>query len=407
MYNFREENDAAVLDAFAEKHNGSLMQTSMWACSRKKPFKMFIGCNGKNEPVLSAVCIERTVHKVKFWCIPCGMLCDYSDGELISQFAAFITKEMKKNRVAALTVDPYIETADASAVTADESLRRASFSFNPDKDNYLIQPSATLLLKLTDENGATCSSDALLKKFEKGVRYSVRIGSQRGLVLKKHTGEIDPDTAELLANVMHETADRVDFFSPDAEFYRDFTRCFGSHCITYLAYYDKKADFAENSERLDRIAEIEASIEAMPKNRQGAAKAEAEKLRTACSSFEERAKEAENLGDITYIGAGISVIFAGMSTCVFGGAKNVLRNSLRCSHYINFERICDSISAGCTVHDMGRLPVNSKNDGHRYNGLYKFKSSFNTEYTEYLGEYTLVADKVQYLLYKSIDKIRG
>jgi lipid II:glycine glycyltransferase (peptidoglycan interpeptide bridge formation enzyme) len=331
------------------------------------------------------------------------MCCDCTDSALVSQFADFIKGEMKKSGVCALIADPYIEEKDSRRDAVDSAFSSAGFVHNEDKDDYVIQPYATLLLPLVGENGERYTPETLLKSFDKGVRYSVRVGEQRGLVLEKYSGdEVTDETAERFFSVMNETADRVEFFTPDAGFYKSFADIFGSRAVIYLVSYDKQKDANENNARLARISEIESTFDTLRPNRVPAAKAELEKLRGACGAYEERVRESEPLGEVSYLACGLSVCFGKTSTCVFGGTKNILRNALRCSHFVNFQRVCDSIARGCDVHDMGRLPVDAKQEGHRYNGLFKFKSSFGSEYTEYIGEYTLVADKKRYFIYKKL-----
>ena len=102
-----------------------------------------------------------------------------------------------------------------------------------------------------------------------------------------------------------------------------------------------------------------------------------------------------------------------MGSCLFGGTRNVIRNNTRSSHYLNYLRLCESINRGCRVHDLGYVIVKTpalEEDGtlgtlvpqDNFKGIYAFTKSFSADYYEFIGEYLLVGNKLQYYAYSKL-----
>lgn len=192
MFEFKKTENTEEFDAFVENsHETSFMQTSRWIPLKPtwKPH-MFTGYED-GKVVLTALILERSMPVAgKLWYSPSGFIADYENRELVSAFSAFIKAQMKKERVTAYIADPQIVKRitgeDVPETCAKEqNLVNAGFVCNDDRDNYTYQPPMTVAVRLkTDEN--TYTAEKLLKTFEKGVRYSVRIGSKRGLVTEQY-----------------------------------------------------------------------------------------------------------------------------------------------------------------------------------------------------------------------------
>ena len=147
---------------------------------------------------------------------------------------------------------------------------------------------------------------------------------------------------------------------------------------------------------------------------------EIESIDKQTGHFEERVRETADLPeDRICVAGGMTVHYNGMSSCLFGGARNLLRNNLRASHFFNFRRICRSIALENDVHDLGYVllkTVPPEPDGtlgvcvpnEEFEGICAFKKSFSADYVEYVGEYVLVRDKAKYFSYTHVvDKARA
>jgi peptidoglycan pentaglycine glycine transferase (the first glycine) len=106
--------------------------------------------------------------------------------------------------------------------------------------------------------------------------------------------------------------------------------------------------------------------------------------------------------DKLYVAGGITVIFGDKAICLYGGSKNVLRNSTRSSHYLNYKRIEESTFHKCIWHDLSRIYMGNINERSKDYGLYLFKKSFNANEVKYIGEFTIVNNKFMYFSFTKI-----
>ena len=423
MYTFKKESDLAAYEAYVLSHGGIYLQSAVWADVKKEwGHYFYAGFDEAGERCLTALILERALPGVgKVWYCPAGAVCDHENRALLREFAVFIRGQMKAAGSTVLFYDPCVELRvngekREQGYRVHQNLLEAGFALNPDASKCLYKAPVQLLLPLK-KDGVPVTPEKLLKSFEKGVRYSVRVGENRGLYEKVYTAKDvkeDPRFLEEFAAVMRETSERDDFTERGTEYITRLLEVFGEDGMDImLVYYDKNKDKALEAERQARKAELEAALPAAPEKKQRGIKEEIESIEKQTAHFEERMKETEGMGDVIAVAGGITVHYNGMSSCLYGGARNLLRNNLRASHYFNFRRICRSIALGNDVHDLGYVllkPTPLSPDGtlgvckpaENFEGICAFKKSFGADYTEYIGEYVLVADKLKYFAYEKL-----
>ncbi|MBR0509764.1 MAG: peptidoglycan bridge formation glycyltransferase FemA/FemB family protein [Clostridia bacterium] len=427
MYRFNEEKDLAAFEQFVLDNGGIYMQSVKWAKVKQEwNSRYYSGFNGDGVRVLTALVMERRVPGAgKIWYSPAGAVCDYSDDALLEAFSSFMTAEMKKHGATALFFDPCVELRVEGERTAlgpkvHKSLTACGFKLNPNASNCLYKSPVQLMLPLKTPEGEALTPEKLLKSFEKGVRYSVRIGENRGLTEAVYTiddVEKDPSILEDFAAVMRDTSERNDFVERGSEYLKRLLSVFGPEEMDImLIYYDKARDTAMQEERLRRKAELEAALPDAPEKKKRGMREEIESVDRQTEHYEERIREtAGDPREKICVAGGMTVHYNGMSSCLFGGARNLLRNNLRASHYFNFRRICRSIQLGGSVHDLGYVLLKdtpTDPDGclgpcvpnEEFEGINAFKKSFGSLYTEYIGEYILIANKAKYFSYEHLIK---
>ena len=430
MTTFRTETDLEAFEAFVLAHGGIYMQSAKWAQVKLEwKSRFYAGFGEAGERVLTALVLERQIPMVgRIWYCPAGAVCDYGDAALLTDFAAFMKKELKAAGAAALFFDPCVALRingekQAFGVETHRALLEAGFRLNPDAAHCVYKSPVQLMLPLKNADGTKKTPESLLKGFEKGVRYSVRVGENRGLTEEIYTiGQIerDPEIMRDFAAVMRDTSDRNDFVERDTEYDKRLLRVFGDGMEVELVYYDKEKDAALQAARLKRRAELEAALPTAPEKKLRGIREEMESIDKQTEHFEERVRETEAVaGRRVCVAGGMTVHYNGMSSCLFGGARNLLRNNLRASHYFNFRRICRSIALGNDVHDLGYVllkTVPPDADGtlgpcvpnEEFEGICAFKKSFSADYVEYIGEYVLVGNAAKYFSYVHlIDKARA
>lgn len=424
MYTFKKETDLKAYDDFIETHGGQYIQCSRWE-KVKTTWKCTYYSGFENgERVLAVLVMERDLPAAgKIWYAPAGPVCNLENTLLLSEFTGFIKGEVAKNKVTAFIMDPPVSLRVNGERTEEghamhKTLLSLGYTLNPSIENYTYKQPVQLFIPLKDENKNALDAKAILKKCDKGVRYSIRIGEQRGLVAKTYTSkdvDADPSIIEDFMGVMHDTSERDNFVERNGEYCAKLLREFDGYSDLKLVYYDKELDKKLQDERLKKKQEALSQLD-------GAHEKKARQLQEIIDSvdkqtehFEKRIKEAEEFTKENRIcvAGGLSFYYAGMGSCLFGGTRNVIRNNTRSSHYLNYLRLCESINRGCKVHDLGYVIVKTPvldEDGtlgplvpqDNFKGIYDFKKSFSADYYEFIGEYVLVGNKMKYYAYSKL-----
>lgn len=424
-YKFVNENDTAAFEQFVRAHGGIYMQSEKWIKVKLEWHSRLIsGFDENNNRVLSAIIMERHIPAAgKIWYSPAGPVCDYSNAALLREFTAFMKRELKKEGATAYIIDPCVELRvngerNEQGAAVHKCLVENGFKLNTDASKCLYKSPVQLILPLKTPQGEQKTPQQLLKSFEKGVRYSVRAGDNRGLVCRTYTIEdIDknPKIMQDFLDVMHDTSERSDFVERGGEYCERLMRVFGPEQMDLmLVYYDKKKDAQLEAERLARKEELQKALETAPEKKQRGIREEIESIERQSAHYDERRRETQELGeDEICVSGGITVHYNSVSSCLFGGSKNLLRNNLRSSHYFNFRRICHSIELENSFHDLGYVLLSAvppEADGtlgvcvpnKDFEGICAFKKSFGSDYIEYIGEYALVGNKALFFSYSHL-----
>ena len=424
-YIFKQETDIAAFEEFVLSHGGIYMQSEKWSRVKLEwNSRFYSGFSSDGERVLTALIMERSIPAAgKIWYCPAGAVCDHKNRELFSAFSDFMKKELKDNHITALFYDPLIELrvngeSKEEGKAAHRLFTECGFTLNTDASKCLYKSPVQLITRLKNESGERYTADKLLKTFEKGVRYSVRVGEGRGLTEKIYTIEdINRDSRimdDFLA-VMRDTSERSDFVERGGDYCKRLMEVFGKEGLDMmLIYYDKNKDIALQKEKAERRQELVKALETAPEKKIRGIKEEIDSIDKATAHFEERMKETAGSGsDVICVSGGMTLHYNKMSSCLFGGSKNILRNNLRASHFFNFRRICHSIEKGNDFHDLGYVLLDKtppEADGTLgvckpnadFEGILSFKKSFGSDYIEYIGEYVLISNKMLYFSYSHL-----
>lgn len=421
-YKFHEETDLTAFEEFVLNNSGIYMQSEKWSRVKLEwKSRFYSGFSENGERVLTALVMERSIPAAgKIWYCPAGAVCDHKNEELFKAFMSFMKTELKKNRITALFYDPLIPLrvngeVREEGLAAHKLFTDIGLSLNTDASKYLYKAPVQLITKLISPKGERYTPDGLLKTFEKGVRYSVRVGEGRGLTEKIYTIEDierDPQIMEDFLAVMRDTSERSDFVERGGDYCKRLMEVFGKDGLDMmLIYYDKNKDKAIQEEKLKRKEELLAALETAPEKKIRGIKEEIDAIDKAYEHFLERMRETESSDrDLICVSGGMTLHYNKMSSCLFGGSKNLLRNNLRASHFFNFRRICHSIEKENYYHDLGYVLLEKtppEEDGTLgvckiapdFEGILSFKKSFGSEYVEFIGEYVMVSNKTLYFAY--------
>ena len=424
MYDFKIETDLTAFDNFVKANKGSYLQCSKWPEVKTSWGSRFYSGFFGEERVLTCLVLSRVLPVAgEIWYIPCGPLCDYKNESLQKEFTDFIKSEMKKAGATCLIVDPLIslrisgETQE-DGVNAHKLLTACGYSLNPKIETYTYKHPVQTYIPLRDDDNNIIPSDKILKNCEKGVRYSVRIGTTRGLESKLYTYEDVKKNPQIMADfmsVMQDTSNRNDFVSRDGDYCKNLMEKFEDSSDIIIVYYNKKKDCDLENERRAKKQELLTALETAPEKKIKGIKGDIEAIDSNTKNFEIRMGETKDYPDdaVIPVAGGFTLRYGGVASCLFGGTRNIIRNNTRSSHYLNYLRICKSIECGCDYHDLGYVLVDSpdlNSDGtlgemkpnKDFVGINEFKLSFGADYMEFIGEYVLVGNKLKYYLYSNL-----
>ncbi|MFI3284251.1 MAG: peptidoglycan bridge formation glycyltransferase FemA/FemB family protein [Erysipelotrichaceae bacterium] len=420
MYTFLIEQDLQAYDTFLADHHGQYIQSSFWKDVKTTWKCTYYSGFCKDERVLIALVMERTLPLVgKIWYVSNGMLCDYHDEALLTAFTDFINTKMKQEKITSLIIDPSISLRINHQLREDgivihHTLTRLGYRLNTNIKNYTYKQPVQLFIPLTKDN-QTLSKEELLKKCDKGVRYSLRIAAQRGLVSESYDYQQiieHPEAMEDFMGVMKDTSSRDDFVSRNGDYCTNILKSFNKTSDLKLVYYDKSLD---TQLEMDRQAEKKQLTESLQTASSKKIKSINEAILSIDKQSEQYQKRIQEVEAFTSqnricVAGGLTIYYAKMGSCLFGGTRNVIRNNTRSSHYLNYLRLCESLERGCEVHDLGYVIVQNpelQKDGilgplvayDHFKGIYDFKKSFGSDYHEFIGEYVLVNNPFKHFIY--------
>ncbi len=414
-YKFSVQTDMEKFNEFSEKNGGSIYQTSYWAEVKNAwTPSYYMGYDENGTAVLSCLCLERNVKVGRLWYCPDGFVCDLSNEELVIEFCDFMKSEMKKHKICAMVCDPLVvekldgEKCDTSAVT---SMIKGGFEINADKNFYIVQPAITINSPLKDS-----APEAFLKKCEKGVRHGLKAAADGLLYVESYNNITLPQHPEKLDeffSVMTETADRTEFIQRDKNYYKTIIAALNGKAVMDFIYCNqqKRKEYctelnSKKSDLEDKLAELE-NADKKNKKEIASVKKELDGINTTLARNEKADKElfekfGDNVPEKLCLAVGITSRFGKTAICLYGGTRNVLRNTLRPTHFLNWTRIEKSIESGIETHDLGRVTGDPHDESNPLFGLAKYKMSYNGQLTEYVGDMYLISDKFTFMLFRKL-----
>lgn len=424
MYTFKSEKDFAAFDEFLIKNGGTYMQCSLWP--QAKPAwssHFYVGFKG-DERVFQCLILGRNLPLAGLvWYIPDGFICDYTDKTLLDEFTSFIKSEMKKFNVTVLLTDPHLplrinHETQPCGLDAHNLLVSLGYKINHNVENYIYKAPVQYYISLKNkETGESLTAESIIKKCEKGVRYSVRIGDQRGLTSKICSYDdvkADPSLMDDFMQVMGDTSDRNDFMERNSDYVTHLMEVFKDYMDLSLVYYDKSVDKKLQDERDKQVADNLKRMETCNEKQKKKLMNDNETIQQQTDNYLKRYELAKEFTDKEKfcVAAGLTIRYNGIAGCIFGGSRNILRNETRPSHYVNYLRLKKSVDCGCDIHDLGYVFVDEEQHPSDPNaplgefkvrddfvGIRDFKASFNSDYIEFIGEYALVNNNLKFMLY--------
>lgn len=397
-YVFKDNIKKEEYDDFVKNFpSTTFMQTSSWSLVKTAWESSFVGMYDNEKLVCAAMILKRKLFlNKKLFYIPRGFVIDYKDKKLLESFTENLRDYAKKNGGIDIKIDPFIcfsedniqnikknkgievrksFTKDTKEIVSN--LEKVGFVHGGYKRevNAYIQPRYTMVISLKDKDENLYEKEALRRTFPKNTRnYIGTYQEERGVEFSYSKNK---DDVKYLISVLKETEKRQHISLRSENYFKNLMDSFPDNAVLFFAHVniDKYIKFLEKDMK------------------------EHENKKDFClNQIEEAKKVKEKYGNRPLAGATIVM----MPTCnngiktasfLYAGTNTNILPSLKITNGLMFYRLCYCLDNGCDYCDLGGV------DGSLEDHLSTFKSKFNPNVLELVGEYDLVISKVWYGLF--------
>lgn len=404
-FEFKTNINKEEFDNFVKNFpSTSFMQTSSWAGVKGAWDNSLVGMYDGKQLVCAALILKRNLFLgKKLFYIPRGFVIDYKNKGLLKSFVDNLKKYAKTNGAIDIKIDPFIcfnedniqnirknkglEVRKSFTTDTEEivnNLKELGFKHGGYKKevNAYIQPRYTMAISLKDINGNVLDKEILRRSFPKNTRnYIGSYQEDRGVEFSYSTNIED---VKDLVSVLHCTEERQHIALRSEKYFKKVMESFPNNAVLFFARVD-----------------IDKYISFLKKDMK-----ENKNKKEFC---EKQLKEAEDVkkefGPKPLAGATIVMMptcKSGIKTASFlyAGTNTKILPSLKITNGLMFYRLCYCLDNGCDYCDLGGV------DGSLEDHLSTFKSKFNPNVLELVGEYDLIINKPLYNLFNILMKIR-
>ena len=397
-YKFKYNISKEEYDEFTKNFpSTSFMQMSSWANVKTSWDNDFVGVYQDEKLVCAAMILKRKLFLgKKLFYIPRGFVIDYQNEELLTYFTSNLKLYAKKNGAIDVKIDPFIcfNQDNIQSIRKGKKIEiRKTFTKNSDfivnnllqvgfkhggykkEVNAYIQPRYTMVIPLKDKEGKVYDKDSLRRTFPKNTRnYIGFYQDERGV---EFSYSKNPSDVKYLISVLKCTEERQHIALRNETYFKKVMECFPDNAVLFFAHVDidKYIAFLKND-----------------------MKEHQDKKEFCQKQIQEANNIKQEYGNKPLAGATIVM----MPTCetgtkvasfLYAGTNTKILPTLKITNGLMFYRLCYCIDNGCDYCDLGGV------DGSLEDHLSTFKSKFNPEVLELVGEFDLIINKFWYSLF--------
>lgn len=398
-YQFKSGIDKKEYDKFVKNFSStSFMQTSSWAEIKTAWDCDFLGMYSGKKILCAAMILKRNLFfGKKIGYIPRGMVIDYKDKELLTEFVNSIKKYAKENKIIDIKIDPFI-CFNESHIQTIKNGKKIEIPQNFSKDTLnitnnltelgfkhggykkevsaYIQPRYTMAIALKDSSGCFLEPEELRRTFPKNTRnYIGTYQEERGVEFNYSK---DPNDVKDLIKVLQCTEKRQHISLRNENYFKSIMNKFPENAVLFFARVniDKYVKFLK---------------EDMKKN--------TNKVEFCNKQILEAKKVKDKYGNKPIVGATIVMLpicskGTKVASFLYAGTNTEILPTLKVTNGLMFYRLSYCLDHKCDYCDLGGV------DGSLKDHLSIFKSKFNPIVLELVGEYDLIISKLYFKIFK-------
>ena len=369
-----------------------------------------LGLKENGELVAATVVLFKRVAGigVTFAYAPRGYLLDYSNFELVERFTAAIKEYMKRQGVAFLKVNPYVDyqlrdedgkifrdTANHALMAQMKTLGYRHQGFYVDMhDKKDLEPRWVSVLDLEGK-----TMEDIYKGMRSGTKWGVNNSRKNFLTVI----EADESNMNVFKQLMQHTADRRGFIDRPLSYYQEMFSTLNREQAVKVLYVqiDFEALLAHTRERFEKNRERLEKILDNPKKAREAAEVISEQ-----ASLEKRmatlAQDIREHGGKKIIAGGWYMLYGSEVVYLFGASyKPFMRYNAQ--YLLQYEMIEYALRHGYKRFNFYGIDGNFSPESPNF-GLFDFKRGFGATVHELIGEFDLIISKPKFLLYQAAYK---
>lgn len=393
-------------DRFARKDPLiSIYQTAQWGELKKTNgwIPHFVGVKENEKIIAATMLLERkTAIKKSLFYAPRGFLIDFSNTNLLNYFTKKVKDYILDNRGFMLKIDPNwiyqirdnngfeINKKDEKVMKRLKNLGFKHLGFNKEFEN--MQPRFLCRFPLQETYNKTLDS------FYKSTKRNIEIAEEKSVVVR----ESKEEDINIVMDLLDETAVRKNFALRTSEYYETMFKLFNKDSKIFIAAIDTK-NYLNNIENkwVEERKEKENIENKMKKEIVGKSlKKQLEIVNGKISKLNEEIKFAKSLvkeADLIDIGALFST-FIGNEGITFMSGINDNYRKFNPKYAMYDAHIKECLKRKLKFVNFYGISGNFDKCGKNY-GIYELKKGFNTEVIELIGEFDLIINKFNYILY--------
>jgi len=401
-------------EEFVSKNKKShFMQSYYWGevMKYKNFIPHYVGIKEDGIIVATALLLEKKMFKkLSYFYCPRGYIMDYSNYALLEKFTTELKKYAKEKHAIYIKIDPDIKrhNLDVDGNIDDsynnyhlmKELTKLGYKhkgFNTEFVNE--QPRFTFRLNLEDD------FENIYARMHATTRKILNKKNQYDLTTYIGTIKDIPD----FYITMEETAEREGLACNPIKYYEEFYQILNEHGMSDI--YVVKANISKlKAIYQSKIDDLNKDIKELETKSFGNKQKTENKISEYKNEIGKVQKDFDLVNSIkdeeAVLSSIITVKYNDKVWTIHGGNTTLLRN-LNSNYWLYYTIIKDAHDNGYKVIDFfGTSGIANPDKSNPVYGIHNFKKRLGGEYTEFIGEYDLVCNKLMYDLYNLIVPIR-
>lgn len=404
-YEFKTNINEKEYDKFVKNFpSTTFMQTSSWRKVKKAWDNDLVGLYENNKLKAASLILKRKLFfGKKLFYVPRGFVIDYKDKKILKEFVKYIKEYAKKQGAIDIKIDPFICFSEDNIqnIRKNKGIKVNELYVKNTKEvvknltdlgfvhagykkevNAYIQPRYTMAIPLKDSNGIFYEKESLRRTFPKNTRnYIGKYQEERGV---EFSFSKDKEDVKDLIKMLNCTEKRQHIALRSEKYFKEVMDNFPLNAVLFFARVD--IDKYINFLKKDMVDN--------PNKKEFSEK-----------QIEESKRIRKKYGNKPLAGATIVM----MPTCtkgiktasfLYAGTNTEIFPTLKITNGLMFYRLCYCLENKCDYCDLGGI------DGSLNDHLSTFKSKFNPNVLELVGEYDLITNKFMYKVFNILMKIR-